>query len=110
MVYIPVQQRKARFQIATWGYNPENINHDLEAYTEVKVKDDSVGSNKVAAIPEGKEKDLRTRMFGFLLGCLASLLLAVSAACVQVCILTKSDVVHNLIPKLTACANIIETF
>ena len=78
-------------------YNPENTERDLEVYTEVKPKENCVGSNKAAEKSESKEKDLRTRMFGFLLGCLASLILAVSAACVQVCTYIQSDVVHDFI-------------
>ena len=87
----------SRSSIRNLDRNPENTEQDLEVYTEVKPKEDFVGSNKAAENSESKEKDLRTRMFGFLLGCLASLILAVSAACVQVCTFTQSDVVHHFI-------------
>ena len=76
-------------------YNPENTEQDLGVYTEVKLKDDVVASHKADEKSESEEKDLRTRMFGFLLGCLASLILAISAACVQVCTFTKSYAVHD---------------
>ena len=101
MAFIPIQQRTVQFQVdlvsCNLDYNPENTEQDLEVYTEVKPKEDFVGSNKAAENSESKEKDLRTRMFGFLLGCLASLILAVSAACVQVCTYIQSDVVHDFI-------------